>query len=212
MKFSFPKPKSILHIFIIILLSGCGTQKQYLKRLPKINKAIAYKAKQSNISIYAKQMSENEAIDYFRTNLYSYGYTPVHLRIENNSDSTYILRPGDIDQDITSVKKISKCLHRNTALFFSCAFIPAFLFYWQLIPVVLVPTAVWMAKKNRQINQNLAKISLTREQTLEILPYSKIDKFLFFNSEEYSARFMLNLYDKDQRVLKDFYLNLAGTV
>lgn len=197
----------LLFLSILGLLPHCG-KKAYLKRLPKINPATSFIETKDDLTLGVHAYTVKECKSYFDKNLIAQGYCPIHLSINNRTPDTYVLRPSYITLSMASPQKIAQLLHYNTSLIVTSTCCPALLFFWPAIPLVIVPAGLEMRRYNKKIDQRIDRTAIDVEDTVEIPPYSKVDKLIFVHSTDYQPQFEIMLYNNTKRSLVTFNVRL----
>lgn len=192
---------------ILIMLSGCSLYKRnYLKSFALIEKEKGYCRTLDNQTLFIKALGNQESTDYFEADLISQGYMPLYIRITNDSPDTLIIRSSYIDLVPCSSQSICKLLHYDTSLYTCGLAAPALIFWW---PATIAVGALGydMYRANQKTNSRVDKCTLYG-QSLEILPYEIVEKFMFIHSADYKSCFNFKIFNKDQKKLLDYHVNL----
>lgn len=210
-----------LSIFLyctLFLLPGCEHQKErdYLKRFPRIEYGCDYSGFQNNISLKVHLFSKQDSKDYFGTNNFGFndkvisqGFLPIHINISNDSNCAYTLRPSYLDLLVQPSNRVAKVLHADTYNYVTWLTLPALMFYWQAIPMFVIPMGLNMRRSNQKITENLQHNALQTWKSITISPYETIDKFIFVHIQDFKQSFTLKLFNEDNRKLLTFNVDLV---
>lgn len=203
---------------LLILLVGCNHQKDrdYLKRFPRIEYGCDYSGSQNNLNLKIRVFNADDSKQYFGSNnfgfsdkIISQGYLPIHIHISNESNCRYTLRPSYLDLTVQPSNRIAKILHVDTYNYVMLCTVPAILFYWQALPIFIIPMGLNMRRSNKKITENLQHNALQTWKDVTIAPYEAIDKFIFVHTRDFKQNFTLKLFNEDERSLLTFSVDLV---
>ncbi len=210
-----------IHIFLscaLFLLPACEHQKgrDYLKRFPRIEYGCDYSGLQDGVSLKVHLFSKQDSKDYFGSTNFGFsdkviseGFLPIHINISNDSNSAYTLRPSYLDLLVQPSNRVAKVLHSDTYNYVTWLTLPALMFYWQAIPMLVIPMGLNMRRSNQKISENLQHNALQTWKAVTIAPYETIDKFIFVRPQDFKQSFILKLFNEDERKLITFNVDLV---
>jgi hypothetical protein len=178
----------------IILVPSCGGPRN-MSFFPSTETEKAFLEMTQDLEISVQKFSSQDAKDYFGADLPALGYVPLHLHVYNKSDDMYVLRAGDIELPLVSCRRIAELLYYNTSSFATWTSIPAALFYWPALSVI-IPTACGMSWYNASVDKDLNEKGFKKSEVLKILPHEVVDKFIFVPADELPNCFALNFTNK----------------
>ncbi|MHB9148415.1 MAG: hypothetical protein ACYC2U_08675 [Candidatus Amoebophilus sp.] len=191
---------------LIVCLSSCLYRRNYLKTFGSIDKIRGYTEAIDNVILFIKALNNNESKDFFKVDLVKNGYVPLYIKISNLSSSTLIIRPSYVDLVPCSSQRIAKLLHYDTSFYSVGLAVPALIFWWPAT-IAVGSMGYDMYRANKKTNQRVAECTLYG-QPLKILPYEIVEKFLFVHQEDYLPFFEFKIFNKDQKKLLTFYVDL----
>lgn len=165
------------------------------------------KAERGTITIAAVLVQDQECVDYFGKDIIELGYYPIHLKIDNRTPDTYILRPSYISVPLATPRKVAQQLHYDTSLIITTACYPALLFFWQLIPCAIVPAGIYMREQNKKVTRTIQKKALSTQEILEIAPYTTIERFIFVHAQDYIPHIDISLFNDRTKELATFNID-----
>ncbi|HVX00529.1 MAG TPA: hypothetical protein VHA52_08860, partial [Candidatus Babeliaceae bacterium] len=126
----------VLYVLCLMLIPGCGGNRN-LSYFPTTESEKAFTALEQDLEVTVQKFSSQDAYDYFGTDLPALGYIPLHLHVYNKSKDMYVLRAGDIELPLVSCRRIAELLYYNTGSFALWTSIPAAVFFWQALGVII---------------------------------------------------------------------------
>ncbi len=210
---------SSIIIFFGCLLPGCRVRveehnRDYLKRFPRIEFGCDYSGREANVDLKVHVFSKKDSKQYFGSTMFGNdllikeGYLPIHINISNNSNAHYTFQPSYINLIVQPSNRVANHLHVDTQWYMTWYGIPTFLFFWELVPLVIIPMGISMKRSNAKITQNLQHNALQTWKSLSIAPYETIDKFIFVRTYDFKQNFELKLFNDDDRKLITFNVDL----
>lgn len=196
---------------ILICLTGCHKNTRYLERFPPHIHARSFDSNIDGVNVVVHQLSASESNDYFHVNLLAKGIIPIHLKINNESNNIYTIRPSYINIIPAQPVIIAKLLHWDTSWFISTAGYLSFMFWWPALFMV-GQTGYDMYRANKNIDQLVQQNALSG-QVLDILPFEIVEKFIFVQTEDYKQCFSLKMFNQTEHkvICFDIVLPSAST-
>lgn len=194
---------------LLLLLAGCGPRDT--RYFPKLKTASAVPVKKNQVTITTHPLSHEECEEYFGVDVISNGYFPFVMTIENNGPDAYVIRPSYFELPRVSGKKVSRLMHYDTYQRVVWMTIPALIFWWQAIPVLIVPYGLACRYYNDKTTRNIRKKTWGRTEVLYIAPYETIQKFVFVN-ESFHTTFDIKLYNETQQVLEIYEIDVSSAI
>ncbi len=194
------------HFFISVLLialSGCSLRRS-LKKLPHFNQT--HDVIDDDLSVYAHAYTAHDSHVFFGVNLLMYGFQPIQFNMINNTSKSFFIRPGYIDRELISSEIIFPFIKTDASLFIYAAGLPSFLYYWPLLPLFVAPVGYAIYKDNKELKKLLRAHTLEDQDTIEIKPYSSVEKIIFVSTKG-SPEITLKFYHQKEGTLKNFDFN-----
>lgn len=195
-------------IFGITLLNGCIYQQMELKKFPLIKKSSGFYEIKDDVVLAVKALNKDECKGHFGVDITTKGFVALQVRIENRTPYTHIIRPSYLSLPLAEPEKVSKLLHHDTSFFVTTAGAIALLFWW--------PATYWvgrtgydMYRNNKKINQVINDCSIAEDESIKIMPYEVINKFIFVNRYEFLNTFTLKIFNKNQGKILNFFVSLS---
>lgn len=192
---------AIKFICLIVLISLFSSCKQRRRWFPPIDKFTSFYQEKSGLAVTVKALSKSQAYEYFGFDVQSEGYRPLQVRIKNHTSSTFVLRPSYHDFACVSGKHIAKHMHYDTFHWMTYLTLPAIYFFWPLIPIAIIPAGLGMKAYNKKTTRDMRKMTLSNNESLEVLPYETVSKFIFVQENSYRAHFDLSFFNIDNKSL-----------
>ncbi len=200
---SLYKKKHFFLLSLLIVLSGCSLRRS-LKKLPHFNQTHDVVA--DDLSVYAHAYTAHDSHVFFGANLLIYGFQPIQFNMINNTSKSFFIRPGYIDRELICSDVVFPFIKTDVSLFIYAAGLPSFLYYWPLLPLFVAPVGYGIYKDNKELKKLLRAHTLEEQDTIEIKPYSSIEKIIFVSTKG-SPEVTLQFYHQVDGTLKTFDFN-----
>lgn len=188
---------ALLSIASILFLSGCGKNHKYQpRRLTPLNHSNAHSSRtKDGVTVSVKSLDEEEQTYYFgkeTSNIH-----PVHIAIDNQSDTTWILDKNNISLPLADAKTIEKTYKEmpwtSVGLGVACLFTP--LYAGVILAPVAITHGILSYNANKVIEADIAEKNI--EKTKFITPEAYRNAVLFSDSVNELQRFTVSLVDAD---------------
>lgn len=193
-------------IIVLCFLPACAGKR--LQHFPRAGTTKVCAQEKEGLKFYLSKFSSSESRSYFGTDLNSYGYLPLHLRVHNASGAIYVLKASEVELPIVSPKKIMDLLYHDTWSFLLWTTIPSVIFAWPTLGITL-PAAWAMSSDNKKIMENLSEKSLKKKEVIEIQPHETLDKFIFTYEEELPIYANISFLKKKLESWVTFYVDFS---
>lgn len=204
--------KSILLCFVLLTFTSCinlrvNRNRNYLQRFPQQKVETSYNLNQDDVQIIVHKFDAQDCKDYFQVNLIDKSIVPIHLKIINESNNIYVIRPSYIDLQPAEPLRIAKILHWDTSYYVSLMSYLSVMFWWPGI-FYAGQAGYDMYYDNKKIDQLIESNALAG-QVIEILPFEIIDKFIFVEAADYKDPFILRMFNQTEHKLLTFEIHLS---
>ncbi|MFA6066841.1 MAG: hypothetical protein WC707_06695 [Candidatus Babeliaceae bacterium] len=192
-------------ITFLIFLPGC-----FYTRRPAILPAATrgYSDEQIGVECKVQPLSGKESYALFGSDLAYQGYQPCLVELYNNSRASYSLSWRYVSMPLTSHYIIKDVSHYNTSLFAFTTSLLAAIYCWPLIPVVIVPSALAMARFNKEVDQVVDEYGLKDNERITLAPYERLSKIIFIYGWHKGASFDIGLLNSDTHAFIKFTVTL----
>lgn len=201
---------SITTVVLLMILAGCGPRNT--RYFPRLKDSAALVAEKNNITVSVHMLSRIDCDDYFGIDVIAEGYTPLVLTVKNHGADSYILRPSYFALPRVSGKEISRLMHYDTYQRVAWLTIPALIYFWQAIPLLIVPYGLSCRHYNDKTTRNIRKKTWGRSEVLTIAPYETVQKFIFIVDEAFTDELEIKLYNETTRTLEVYAIDVAGSL
>jgi hypothetical protein len=191
----------------LVLLTGCGPRETRYFPAHKHKHAIDITHK--DLQVCLRLLDEQDCYDYFGYALTNLGYQALHLTVDNYGPDEYVFRPSYLDLPRESGEQIAKNMHYDTYTSVVLMTLPALIFLWEAIPLVVVPHGIYCKNYNAKTTQYIADKTLEHDETFSIAPYETVQKLIFVKSEALKLMFELKFFNKTSRKLLTYDINLV---
>lgn len=187
------------HMRLLVLLSVIlsvipACRKRYEPTFDKISPS--YRAEQHHIELSAKALTASESYALFGTDLPSQGYQPFHAHFHNKSTDTYVLDWQHIAVPLTSDFVIQDYTDWPTWWITFTTGLLAGIYCFQLIPLVILPSAYYMMHYNQDMDKMLEHYNMKHHEPIEILPHAHVDRVFFVCGWQPGLTFDIGLVNK----------------
>jgi hypothetical protein len=204
MKFSLIKN---IFLFLMIALFASACKRAHKKFLP-VDKYSGYMHEQDGLEVAVKNISRTQAQEMFGFDVYGQGLRPLQLRIKNYSPSTFVMRPSYHELSCVSGKKVARHMHYDTFNWMTYLTMPALFFFWPLISFAIIPAGLGMKAYNKKTTRDMRKLTLNCNQSLDVMPYETVSKFVFVEDDSFSKQFAINFFNTDKKALLTYSVKL----
>lgn len=194
----------VLALGSMLVLAGCGPRDT--RFFPNFKKE---KVDQAEAAVPAKKMtvqvqimSRTECDDYFGIDVIAQGYRPLLVTFENKGNDSYMVRPSYVGLERVSGKEVARLMHYDTYSRVLCLSIPALIYCWPVIPILIVPYGVGCSHYNDKTTRNIRKKSLSKTETLSIAPGEIVQKFVFVPDNVFKSKFDIKLYNETSHAVE----------
>jgi hypothetical protein len=180
--------------------------------LPKLNLATSF-SQEKGITLSMQAFTQQECVQFFKTDLIGKGYRPLLVRIENKTFNTYTLSSSYFksslvgELELVPIASIIKSLKFNTFLLTATALIISRTLYIPLVSAALV-SCVAMLNYNKAIASFLEKNGFDCASDLKIKPYHVIQKLIFFPESQFSSNFEVSFLSDETKTLTTFDVDI----
>ena len=195
---------------MVFVLAGCGPRNT--RYFPKLEKPAARVAIKNNVKVIVHVLSRVECKDYFGVDVLAEGYLPLVMTIENHGPDTYVLRPSYFALPRASGKEISRFMHYDTYQRMVWLSLPALFYFWQAIPLLIIPYGLSCKHYNDKTTRNIRKKTWGRSEVLSIAPYETVQKFIFVAREAAAEQIQIKLYNEITRTLEIYPIDIVGSL
>jgi hypothetical protein len=144
------------------------------------------------VQITAKKYVPNESRTFLAHDLYSLGYVPVELTIQNNTSNSYALSAASVPLACEKGKSVAwsvtkKSMPRSIGLKIAA------LFFWPL----LIPDtmhSIHTYRSHQALSQDLTAKTL-KEKDEVVLPYTSVKRVLYVKEEAFQENFSVALQE-----------------
>lgn len=175
-------------LFCSLALPACA------KKAAKRAGGDRYAETREQVELKVIKMDEDDCQKYFGKNLIAKGYQPLLLTVYNDSDDALLLRASSIDLPLETASTVASSAHIPTI---PLTLIPAYfagLFFWPaLIPVAAA--GFFMAASNHTLDTKVDAMSLEADHAVEILPYERVTRTIFVDSDASIDEFSLYIFN-----------------
>ena len=199
--------KMSIMCFVLILLVGCGPQNT--RYFPHLNRDKTISAGKNDVIVSVHMLSHQDCDNYFGIDVIRQGYRPLMLTIENRSSDTYVLRPSYFVLPRVSGKEISRLMHYDTYRRMAWLTIPALIYFWEAIPLLIVPYGFSCKHYNDKTTRNIRKKTWGRSEVLTIAPYETVQKFIFVVNAAFASTLEIKLYNETTQKLETYTINVT---
>lgn len=180
----------------LLILPGCfWSERKHPSAHPRI-KQVRSKGKEG-LHLSAHWLDEAACKKLFLgVNLIQEDIEILHLKLTNNGEANYTFRPSYCLLERFSVEEIAPLIQYDTSSRVCWLSLPALIFFWPLIPIVIVPQGLYWSHENHKIRRWLHKITLGPVDAFELEPYETIEKYLFVPAHAAEEQtFVFELFD-----------------
>lgn len=194
---------------MVLVLAGCGPRNtRYFPRLAKSKAIVAVK---NDVKVSVHLLSRAECDDYFGIDVRSEGYIPLVMTIENRGVDSYVLRPSYFVLPRVSGKEISRLMHYDTYQRMVWLSFPALIYFWQAIPLLVIPYGFSCKYYNDKTTRNIRKKTWGRSEVLTIAPYEIVQKFIFVVRDAIAQQLEIKLYNERTRNLEIYPIDISAS-
>lgn len=202
--------QTALLILSIICFSGC--LKKQPKKLPSLERIPTiynpdFQEESDNVVVKVKKLNSTESSDLLTVNTLKQGFLPIVITVKNNSNNILYFNPEATNLPIVSPEFVAKQCHwKNFELTSSTGYLAVFYFWQALIPIAY--GSYWMRSRNCNITEAVCKHAINTWESIKILPLETLNKILFLEEYNTPKSFLLKLFNKDQKEIKTFIVEL----
>lgn len=151
--------------------------------------------KNKGVYITATVYNSSASKKYLDNDLLSYGYQPIQITVQNNTENTFLFSKKGIDLPTASSKEIVSLITLG-ALPRAIAFKIVSFFFWPFIIASTIDT-IRTLKIHGRLKRDFEARSV-KENKEAIPPYATVHRVLFVPIKEYRSSFKKNVFVKLQ--------------
>lgn len=197
----------LLGIFLIVC-SGCARKKHKVALVHDYITDTQGRVREQahdGITCRVKPLLSRESIELFGTDFLTYDIQPYLIRLENHQKAAIYLSPQYISAPLVRDATIKEYLYTATHLWAWTSSALALVYFWPLIPCIIVPGAYYASYSNQAIDRFMQEYSLCAyERPLCIMPHEYSEK-IFFVPGARGASFDIGVMRSDCSLVKFSY-------
>lgn len=160
--------------------------------------ASAFDTMKKGLKISAKTYDATLSQNYLNHDLVRKGYTPVELKVQNNSAESYALSAASVALPNATASEVTWSVTKS-AIPRGIAFKIASLFFWPLMIPSTIDSIITY-KAHTTLKKDLEAKAL-KEQDEIVTPYTTVTRVLFVHTDGYYKDFSVSLEDVDSKEL-----------
>ncbi|HBL98391.1 TPA: hypothetical protein DDZ86_01975 [Candidatus Dependentiae bacterium] len=186
----------------LFILPGCFWAHKKRNNPHPLVEQIRTKGK-SSLQLSAQWLDESTCKKRFwGVNLIGSDIEVLRIRLINNGEERYIFRPSYCSIDRLPADEIAPLLQYDTSSRVCWLSLPAFIFCWPLIPLIIVPQGLYWHHENHKRFKWLQKNTLGPDTSFEVAAYETVEKYLFVPTDEAEYHpLSLELFDSNTKEL-----------
>lgn len=203
------KPSAKLYIFLsATFLFHCSySLSRSFKTLPDMDPSACYSETQDNLTVSVQVFTHQDCRQYFGYDLIKYGYRPLLLHINNNSDNLFLMKPSLSNIELVKSAQIAKLIEFPVVAILTAVGIPVLYHSYQATPFLgLVGVGLWYY--NKKLERELLENTLDEESFLKITPFSTVKRLVFCNEAAFLSKFAIVLSNENQGSSLKFQIDL----
>lgn len=200
---SFSSRCATMFFLILLALPSCTKKTAHLFK----HDSTTYTERRDSVVISMTRLSAAESCKKFGRNLIKHGYQPYTIAITNESDDQLFFRASSIDLPLAGIHDIYTHIHYSAVGLTIAPFYLAALFAWPLVfPVV--GAGVWIAMRNKQVQDTINEEFFGQDKALEILPFERITRTFFISVFDRKDQFSLHVFKRNAKIFVPFTIRL----
>ncbi len=188
--------------FFTGLLFGIMTLTLILSHIPTNTRAFqplvpSFLKENEGINVSYRVYSPRESRAFLNRDLLSKGVQPIQVSIQNNSNSSYIIKADQINLETTTPNSVA-WKYSLDALPRKIAYKIATIFFF---PFVIPDTidSIVSAMRHQEIKKSLEAKVIKDEEEI-VLPYSSLSRVVLVSNENFGGNFSIDLIDEKGNV------------
>lgn len=132
------------------------------------------------------------------------GYAVLHIQLFNRGNATYRFIPSYCTLPRESAFNIAPLVHYDTSSRVTWLSLPALLYLWEAIPLVVMPLGFYWRSWNQEVSAWLERKTLGPLDSFEIAPYENTDRYIFVPEQGPWRYFGISFFEVDEKQLVSF--------
>jgi len=183
---------SLLPVVALLGLAGCAHYKaKPLTKLQQVNGSAKASAQDESVTMTYEVFTKEDCKKYLDRDVQKKGYQPIHIAINNNTNSSFIFSTKNISIHCVDNEEVAEQVHTNTV-----ARVVWYSVFGLFLPAII--DGFGSEKANRLLDADFSHKEL---QDQVIMPYHTIDGLIFIDIDNVDSldNLTITLLNKEDR-------------
>lgn len=177
----------VVGALVSLFLAGCASYEAFPLGNFAVDGAFLREEKEG-IVVMARALTKEDCRRYLDRDIVDFGYQPVQLFIQNNSEKSYFFSMNRVTLPAAPLYEVAQKAHTWTATRATCYGVGALFVFPLIIPAII--DGMGSANANRALD---ADFSMKTASDQRLFPYSHLNKIIFVPQHEYHPYFQVGL-------------------